>query len=69
MKSIELQPHGTDEQADYSVTMALGHVAFMAGLIEVRDQRDARIMKEIVLHRRLGNSTHELCLDAPGMVS
>lgn len=54
---------------DYNVTDRLGHVAFMAWLVECRDQRDARIMHEIALHRcRLNNSDPELCIDATNLL-
>lgn len=46
MRTIELIRTGTDEQAADSVTTALGHVAFMAWLVEVRDQRDAAIIAD-----------------------
>lgn len=66
---FELKTDGTDEQAGDSIFNALGHIAFMAYLVEIRDQRDARICREIVFHReRMSNYSLELCADVSGIL-
>jgi hypothetical protein len=58
-----------DTNALHSVTDRLQHVAFMAWLIECRDQRDARIMRELTLHKtRFNNDDMALRADCVGII-